>query len=83
MTDVNDPTKYKLVAAALRAQIEDGTISLGQAVQLTELATQTQWSRQTCARSFRCLEKEGLLTRYQGLGYFVTGRPGQTNEKQT
>ncbi len=46
MTDVNDPTKYKLVAAALRAQIEDGTISFGQAVPLTELATQTQWSRQ-------------------------------------
>lgn len=76
MADASDPTKYKLVAATVRAQIGDGTIALGQAVPLAELARQTRWSRQTCARGLRSLEEEGLLTRYDGLGYFVTGRQG-------
>jgi len=82
MTDANDPTKYKLVAAAVRAQIEDGTITMGQAVPLAELVAQTQWSRVTCARGLRSLAEERLLTRYDGLGYFVTARPGQGHEGQ-
>jgi len=68
---------------AVRAQTEDGKITLGQAVPLTELLTQTQWSRVTCARRLRSLAGEGLLTRYDGLGYFVTARPGQRHEGQT
>ena len=66
----------------MRAQIEDGTIAVGQAVPLAELAAQTQWSRQTCARGLQSLVEEGLLTRYQGHGYYVTARPGQRHERQ-
>jgi DNA-binding GntR family transcriptional regulator len=80
MTDTSDPMKYKQVAASLRAQIQDGTITTGQAVPLTELAAQTGSSRQTCARGLQCLVEEGLLTRYMGLGYYVTARPGQRHE---
>jgi len=83
MTDASDPTKYKLVAAAVRAQIEDGKITPGQGVRLSEVVTQTQWSRRTCARGLQSLAEEGLLTRYDGLGYFVTARPGQRHEGQT
>lgn len=83
MAGVSDPTKYKRVAGFLRAQIEDGTIAVGEPVPLVELTARTRWSRRTCARGLQCLEKEGLVTRYQGLGYFVTARPGQRNEGQT
>jgi DNA-binding GntR family transcriptional regulator len=82
MADAYDPTKYKLVAAALRARIEDGTIALGQAVPLSELAAQTGWARRTCARGLQCLGEEGLVTRYSGLGYFVTARPGQGGQER-
>jgi DNA-binding GntR family transcriptional regulator len=39
------------------------------------LAADRKWSRQTCARALQTLEAEGLLTRYPGSGYYVTGPP--------
>jgi len=83
MAGVSDPTKYKRVADSLRVQIEDGTIAVGEPVPLAGLTVRTQWSRRTCARGLQRLEEEGLLTRYKGLGYFVTAQPGQRNEGQT
>jgi DNA-binding GntR family transcriptional regulator len=80
-TGASDPTKYKQLTACIRAQIEDGTISPGDPMpSITELAAENNWSRQTCARALQRLEAEGLLARYLGLGYYVTGMPRQPAE---
>jgi DNA-binding GntR family transcriptional regulator len=80
-TDMDDPTKYKRLTAYIRAQIEDGIIPPGEPVpSVTELAAENNWSRQTCARALQKLEAEGLLTRYLGLGYYVTGTSRQPDK---
>lgn len=67
-----DPRKYIRLAAELRAQIEDGTLAPGKPVpSRTQLAAQTGWSPITCVKALRLLEKEGFLSRYPGLGYYV------------
>lgn len=68
-----DPTKYKRLAASLRAQINAGTYGPGGAVpSITELARASGWARQSCGHALRALEGEGLLTFYPGLGYRVS-----------
>ncbi len=75
--DRDNPTKYIRLAAVLRMQIEDGTLQSGQPVpSITELVTHYGWARQTCGHALRLLEKEGLLIRYPGLGYYVAERQG-------
>lgn len=67
-----DPRKYVRLAADLRAGIADGTLAPGQrAPSRAALARQTGWSPLTCVKALRLLADEGLLTRVDGLGYFV------------
>jgi DNA-binding GntR family transcriptional regulator len=47
---------------------------------ITDLAAENGWSRQTCSRALGVLVKEGLLTRYMGLGYYVTGTTVQPDK---
>jgi DNA-binding GntR family transcriptional regulator len=70
-----DPRKYRQLTCELRAAILDGALPPGPAPTITELAARYGWGRQTCARALRALEDEGLLARYPGLGYYVTGSP--------
>jgi len=73
MTDANESLMYKLAAEYLRALIEDGTLTPGQAVpSVTALNTRTRWPLRTCTRALRYLNEQGVLTRYPGLGYYVT-----------
>lgn len=72
MTDADDLAKYELAAEYLRVQIENGTIVAGQPVSAIELSTQIHWPPHACARVLRSLAEEGVLTRYPGLGYYVT-----------
>jgi DNA-binding GntR family transcriptional regulator len=74
-----DPRKYRQLTSELRAAILDGALPPGPAPTITELAARYGWGRQTCARAFRALEDEGLLARYPGLGYYVTGSPAPQN----
>ncbi len=68
-----DPTKYKQLAASLRAEISAGTYRPGDPVpSITELTRASGWARQTCGHALRLLEGEGLLTFYPGLGYHVS-----------
>lgn len=74
-----DPTKYKRLAATLRAQISTGAYQPGNPVPtITELARVNGWARQTCGHAMRLLEDEGLLTFYPGLGYHVSPPGGDT-----
>lgn len=43
---------------------------------ITTMAQEYGHARQTCSKALGILVKEGLLIRYPGLGYFVTGKPG-------
>ena len=71
-----DPRKWARLAAGLRAAIESGDLEPGRpAPSITELIREGHaGARRTCAQALRTLEKEGLLTRYPGRGYYVTRR---------
>jgi DNA-binding GntR family transcriptional regulator len=78
MSTAPDPRKYRQLTSELRAAILDGTLPPGNpAPTISELAAARGWSRGTCAEALRALEDEGLLTRYPGLGYYVTGTPAR------
>ena len=63
------------LAAVLRRAIADGTYPPGTATpSITTLTQEYGHARQTCSKALGLLVKEGLLTRYPGLGYYVTGK---------
>jgi GntR family transcriptional regulator len=66
------------LAATLRKAIADGTYPPGTATpSITTLTQEYGHARQTCSKALGLLVKEGLLTRYPGLGYYVTGKAGE------
>jgi Bacterial regulatory proteins, gntR family len=70
----SDPRAYIQIARRVARQIQDGTLAIGSpAPSITVLAQETGHSRITCGKALRRLEDNGLLTRYPGLGYYVTG----------
>jgi DNA-binding GntR family transcriptional regulator len=74
--EATNPTKYKRLATTLREQIGDGTYEPGNPVpSITELSRDLGWARATCSKALQLLTDEELLTRYNGLGYYVTQRP--------
>lgn len=63
------------IADEVRQQIADGTLQPGMpAPSITTLSQQHGTARQTAAKALRLLEAEGLVTRIQGLGYYVVER---------
>ena len=65
------------LAGLLRKAIAAGTYPPGTATpSITTLSQEYGHARQTCSKALGVLVKEGLLTRYPGLGYYVAGRPG-------
>jgi DNA-binding GntR family transcriptional regulator len=75
MTNSPYPRKSRQLTSELRAAILGGALPPGPAPTISELAAARGWSRGTCAKALRALEHEGLLTRYPGLGYYVTSTP--------
>jgi len=68
-----DPRAYVQMAWRIPRQIEDGTLPAGRpAPSITRLVQETGHVRQTCAKAYQLLVGMGLLTRWQGLGYYVT-----------
>jgi GntR family transcriptional regulator len=69
-----DPRRYRQIADEVRELITSGKIERGKpAPSITELAARYGTARQTSAKALRLLVDEGLLTRYPGFGYYVTG----------
>jgi GntR family transcriptional regulator len=65
------------MAGMVRRAIADGKYPPGTATpSITTLSQEYGHARQTCSKAMKILVKEGLLIRYPGLGYYVTGRPG-------
>jgi DNA-binding GntR family transcriptional regulator len=74
--DSADPRVWVRVTAQLRAQITGGLFPAGSPVpSINALTEQYDCSRQTCGKVMRQLEKEGLLVRVPGLGYYTKVRP--------
>ena len=65
------------MAGMVRRAIAEGKYPPGTATpSITTLSQEYGHARQTCSKAMKILVKEGLLIRYPGLGYYVTGRPG-------
>ena len=72
-----DPRAYVQLASTLRRAIAAGKYPPGTATpSITTLSQEYGHARQTCSKALGVLVKEGLLIRYPGLGYHVTGKPG-------
>ena len=69
---LTDPRAYRRLAAMIRAQISSGTLQRGRPVpSITRLSQEHGHARQTCSKAYRMLEREGVVARFPGLGYFV------------
>ena len=65
------------LAGVLRKAIVAGKYPPGTATpSITTLSQDYGHARQTCSKALGVLVKEGLLIRYPGLGYYVTGKAG-------
>ena len=69
------------VAEDVRKKISQGVLTAGDAVSITCTAQEWGISRQTVTKALRALERDGLLKRYPGVGYYVRPRidPPATN----
>ena len=73
--DDQDPRVYLRIAADIRARIEAGELKTGlPAPSVTALSQEWGVARETAAHALQVLEAEGLVRRYPGRGYYVTGR---------
>jgi DNA-binding GntR family transcriptional regulator len=75
---VPDRRAYVRVADELRGQIVDGRLPAGELVPpISKLCLDSGCSRPLVGRSLRLLEREGLIARVPGIGYYVlrSGEP--------
>ena len=69
---ISDPRRYVWLAATLAEGIQSGRHAPGKRLpSIGELCRETRLSRQTAGKALRLLEREGLIERVPGLGYFV------------
>jgi DNA-binding GntR family transcriptional regulator len=81
-TDIKDLTKYQQLTADIRSWLDSGMFEPGERLpSIADLAVDRGWSREPCARALQILAAEGLLTRYRGLGYCVTGAARQPGKQ--
>ncbi|HTX27651.1 MAG TPA: winged helix-turn-helix domain-containing protein [Streptosporangiaceae bacterium] len=68
-----DPRAYMRLAAIVRQQISEGTLTGGtQLPSIAVLRREYGHSRQTVGKAMHVLEDEGLIYRVPGLGYYVS-----------
>ncbi len=68
-----DPRAYMRLAAMIRQQIAEGTLTRGARLpSIAVLRRDHGHSRQTVGKAMHVLEDEGLIYRVPGLGYYVS-----------
>ena len=68
-----DPRAYMKLAVLIRDQIASGTLPRGGRLpSIAVLCRQHGHSRQTVGKAMRVLEREGLVYRVPGLGYYIS-----------
>lgn len=71
-TSQPDPRAYMKLAVVIRDQVASGEITPGERLAMKVLCGKTGHSRQTVGKAMRVLEREGLIYRVTGLGYYVS-----------
>jgi len=72
----HDPRIYMQIAAAICDQITSGQLRPGEPIpSITVLTREHGTSRGTTGKAVQLLEREGLLFRVPGLGYYVSAGP--------
>ena len=66
-----DPRRYRIIYLALSQRIADGTYAPGTRLDIGRLADEWDASRDTVQRAIGLLAEDGLIKRWQGLGWFV------------
>lgn len=67
-----DPRAYRRLAAVIRREISEGRLRRGHPTpSITSLSREHGHARQTCSKALRMLERERLVARFPGLGYYV------------
>jgi len=73
--DPRDPRIYLRIASEVRTRIESGEFdSVGKIPSVRTLMQEYGVAYDTAQHAVRTLEGEGLVVRYPGRGYYVTGR---------
>jgi GntR family transcriptional regulator len=71
-SELPDPRAYRRLAAMIRRDISEGRLRRGQPTpSITSLSREHGHARQTCSKVLRMLERERLVARFPGLGYYV------------
>jgi DNA-binding GntR family transcriptional regulator len=69
-----DPRAYMRLYAQLKARIEGGELAAGARLSIGLIADEFDVSRDTVQKALRLLERDGLIERYEGLGWYVAER---------
>lgn len=70
-----DPRAYMRVYAQLKAQIQAGTLAVGARLNIGLIADEHDVSRDTVQKAITLLERDGLVERWPGLGWYVADQP--------
>lgn len=66
-----DPRAFMRVYAQLKTRIESGELGAGARLNIGLLADQFDVSRDTVQHALQLLDADGLIERWEGLGWFV------------
>jgi DNA-binding GntR family transcriptional regulator len=69
-----DPRLYMRIRGVLSRRIADGTLPSGTRLNIGTIADEFDVSRDTVQHAIGLLAGDGLIERYEGLGWFVTER---------
>ena len=72
---MDDPRPSRRIYAEVAKRIERGTYPPGSRLNIGLLADEFDVTRTTVAKALRLLEADGLITLYQGLGWYVQEPP--------
>lgn len=68
-----DPRPSRQIYAAIKDRIGNGTLSPGDRVHVGLLADEFHVTRTTVGKALKLVEADGLIERYSGVGWYVTG----------
>ena len=68
-----DPRRYRQIYAALSQRISSGAVEPGARLNIALLADEFGVGRDTVQHALVLLEEDGLIERWPGLGWYVSG----------
>jgi GntR family transcriptional regulator len=74
---------FEQIAFAVKEQVARGELAPGDKLpSVRELAQELSINPNTVVRAYEALERDGVLTRRQGAGCFITGRASSLNGRE-